>query len=201
MCERTANPRIKRATPEGLTLVELLAALVLSTLLMGAVLGVLRSLTRNQKAALLNSPTEEWQSRLTGQLEWDLVNSRSIAVTAAGFELRGFAGCDLKSGLLLHCPTLVQYGVATAGAANCLVRREIHVEATDLDEQSSELVSIQIEHIVFGVEDEKTHEMVPSVLNPNKTTADDMLIPERPVVAIYRIGEHTPIYYHAFVLR
>ncbi|HXY33204.1 MAG TPA: hypothetical protein VEI07_03190, partial [Planctomycetaceae bacterium] len=92
MCERTANPRIKRATPEGLTLVELLAALVLSTLLMGAVLGVLRSLTRNQKAALLNSPTEEWQSRLTGQLEWDLVNSRSIAVTAAGFELRGFAG-------------------------------------------------------------------------------------------------------------
>lgn len=138
--------------PAGLTLVELLAATVLSTLLMGAVLGLLTSLTRSQKGILANHEIPApWQTRLQGILEWDLQNSRSLISTPRGFQLEGFAGRDFSSGTPLHSPCRITYEIVEAADRRHLVRRETHTESLNLDNSTTALICLDVEKVVCGV--------------------------------------------------
>jgi type II secretory pathway component PulJ len=183
-----------------MTLVELLAATILAALLMAAVLGVLKSVTRAQKVLARNGPTEGWQARLVNQLEWDLANSRTVVTTAEGFELGGFAGRDFASGAALHCPTSIQYAVRNLGGRSCLVRGEAHLDSLNLDNQSLELVCNQVERIVLGSADGAAPQLS-SATKPQKNADDDASIPDQPVVALYGVGQEKPVFEHAFILR
>jgi hypothetical protein len=181
-----------------MTIIELLAATVLAVSLMGAVLGILKSVTRAQKVVLDRAPSEDWQCRIVEQLEWDLTNSRSVVTTAAGFELYGFAGRDFISGIPLHGPTVIAYENADRGTSHGLLRTETHLDSTELHNQKTELVCQTINRIAMAS---------PEADGPGagdqglpKSLADGP-IPNRLAVCLYRAGESQPALQHAFTLR
>jgi len=184
----------------ALTLVELLAATILAALLMAAVLGVLKSVTRSQKALLRGGRPEAWQARLIAQLEWDLANSRTAVTTPDGFQLVGFAGRDFASGAILHGPTAIQYSVQTVGSQSCLFRSEAHLDSLNLDNQSRELVCNRIVRIALGSAD-ATAVKGSSATSAPAQNSEDTPIPDQPVVVLYGVGQETPVLQHAFTLR
>ncbi|WP_010583130.1 hypothetical protein [Schlesneria paludicola] len=145
----------------GLTLVELLAATVLSTLLMAAVLGLLTSVSKAQSVALrAHGIPDPWQQRLDEVLRWDLQNSRSIRTTEAGIELAGFAGRDLSTRMPIHCPCLVEYFIVATGDRTHLFRRESHVESLNIDNSYSDLVCLDVSKITIGPASDRTNASV-----------------------------------------
>lgn len=176
-------------------MVEVLAAMLLAAMLMAAVLGVLKAVTSHQKA-FTKGLQESWQPQLSALLEWDLSNSKTVLLTAEGFELRGFAGRDLVSGMPLHCRTSIQYTVKEVRNESCLVRTETHLDAPNLDSVRRELVLSRVERIVLGESDGTT-------LKDNKAADPDegTPLPEQATVAIIGSNTHAEIFRHVFPLR
>jgi hypothetical protein len=183
----------------AMTLVELLAATILAALLMAAVLGVLKAITREEKALKGNTTGENWEAQFVRQLEWDLANSRTVTVTPTGFQLVGFAGRDFASGAPLHCRTSIEYAVHNLRGGSVLVRNEAHLDSPDLDNQSLELVCNRIERIVLAAAEAGVR--APNAKTATGKTADDASIPDQPVITLYAMGQEKPILQHAFVLR
>jgi type II secretory pathway component PulJ len=181
----------------GMTLVELLAATILAALLMAAVLGVLKAITREQKALKSDGSSEPWQAQLIRQLEWDLTNSRSVVTTANGFQLIGFAGRDFATGAALHCRTSVEYAVQDVEGKSFLVRSEAHLDSANLDNQTLELVCNHVERVALSAADARSATAKKTAANGS----DDASIPDQPLVSIYAPGQERPILEHAFVLR
>jgi Tfp pilus assembly protein PilV len=184
------------ATPprRGLTMVEVLAATLLSALLMSAVLGVLKAVTGHQKA-FTQGMQESWQPQLRALLEWDLSNSKTVLLTDDGFELRGFSGRDLVSGMPLHCRTSIQYEVKKVRDESCLVRTETHLDAPNLDSVRSGLVLSRVERIVLGE---------PGGSTPKTTNAADAVegtpLPEQATVVLIASDSHAEVFRHVFPL-
>jgi hypothetical protein len=195
----TAAPLTERplATPprRGLTIVEVLAATLLSALLMSAVLGVLKAVTGHQKV-FTQGLQESWQPQLCALLEWDLSNSKTVLFTDDGFELRGFSGRDLASGMPLHCRTSIQYLVKKVRDESCLVRTETHLDAPNLDSVRSELVLSRVERIILGD---------PGSSTPKTTSAADSAegtpLPEQATVVLIASDSHAEVFRHVFPLR
>ncbi len=212
----------------GLTLIELLAATALATLLMVAVLGVLKSITRGQKVLLAREPIESWQLRLTEQLRWDLENSRAFKPIAAGFQLEGFAGRDFSSSATTHARSVIEYVVVRAGDRGQLIRRESHPDSLQLHNSISELVCLDLERIVLGRPGEQASPVAnradfsgppspvatPPPTPQDRTTrtespkstvvdrpVDSQPLPDRVAVTLYRSGTSTPVFSHAFLVR
>ena len=104
----------------GLTLIELLVAGILTTLLMGSVLMLLR--VTYADAALLSAETATPPTLLAEQIARDLTNSRGVRIAPGRVSLAGFVGTRRRM------PTLqrgrVTYSVRRFGSAACLVRTE-----------------------------------------------------------------------------
>jgi hypothetical protein len=184
----------------ALTLVELLAATILAALLMAAVLGVLKAVTREQRALKIHPSAEAWQAQFIRQLEWDLANSRTVTTTTTGFQLVGFAGRDFVSGAGLHCRTSIEYAVQNVRGRPFLVRIEARVDTPNLDNQCLDLVCYPIERIVLSSNGE-------SAANPasgkkaTPQTPEESPIPDQPLVTLYAVGQEKPVLEHVFVLR
>jgi hypothetical protein len=185
------------ATPAhfGFTVVEVLAATMLAALLMCAVLGVLKAVTSHQKAFTQGLPAP-WQPHLSALLEWDLSNSKTVLVNEYGFELRGFAGRDLASGMPLHCRTSIQYTVRKVRDESCLVRTETHLDAPNLDSVRSELVLSRVERIVVG---DSTG--APPKVDQSTDPQEGPPLPEQALVAVIASDSHTEVFRHVFALR
>lgn len=133
----------------GLTLVELMAATLLAALLMGAVLGLVTSITRQQRTILAGHGIPEgWQVRLQEVLEWDLQNSRSLKSVPRGFLLEGFASRDFVTGEPIHAPSRILYEIQEVEDRRHLVRREIHTESLNLENSSSAVVGLDVGEIL-----------------------------------------------------
>jgi hypothetical protein len=190
-----SNNPIAIPVRRGLTMVEVLAATLLAALLMSAVLGVLKAVTGHQKA-FTRGLQESWQSQLCALLEWDLSNSKTVLLTADGFELRGFAGRDLLSGMPLHCRTSIQYTVKKVRDESCLVRTETHLDAPNLDSARCELVLSRVEQIMLGDSGSPT-------LKATKAAdpAEGTPLPEQAMVVLIGSDSHAEVFRHAFPLR
>lgn len=140
-----------RPSRGGFTLTELLAALTLTVLLMGSVLGMLTVVHRAQREVLeQHGIPAPWEVQLEEILAWDLENSRSIVVTESGVRLDGFAGRDLSTRAPLHCPARVEYEIVSVKDRRHLIRRETHVELLHLDNSLTELVCADVTQIRMG---------------------------------------------------
>jgi hypothetical protein len=179
----------------GLTMVEVLAATLLAALLMSAVLGVLKAVTGHQKA-FTQGLQESWQPELGALLEWDFSNSKTVLLTADGFELRGFAGRDLVSGMPLHCRTSIQYAVTKVRDESCLVRTETHLDAANLDSVHTELVLSRVERIVLG-DSGRSKLKATKATDPEEGTP----LPDQATVVLVASDSHREIYRHVFPLR
>lgn len=135
----------------GFTAVELLVATVLSAMLMGAILGILRSITRAERTLASQAPLQSWHARLIDALEWDFANSRSLTVLPQGVELHGFAGRDWRTGLASHRPTLIRYLIQADGDVSCLVREETRLDSLSLDNTVRELVATGVDQLSVQV--------------------------------------------------
>jgi prepilin-type N-terminal cleavage/methylation domain-containing protein len=120
-------PRGGRAhSPPGFTLVELLAATALSTVLMLAVLQVLGTLGRSrsmmEKQAAAAAP---WREDLTEMLRRDLGGATGVRYAPNGIVLAGHAA--LRPGSLAPTdePVTVTYGLAEIHGRNWLYRRQV----------------------------------------------------------------------------
>jgi prepilin-type N-terminal cleavage/methylation domain-containing protein len=200
VAQRWSTEDRNRLIRHGFTLVELLAATILAALLMAAVLGVLKAVTRSERAILHTASPEAWQSRLVALLQWDLTNSRTVVTTPDGFELRGFAGRDFKSGAVLHGPTSIQYAVKTIGSRSYFVRLEAHLDSQSLDNRSINLVCSPIERVTLG-----RAEGTPMPSTPTNVAAtaasEESPIPDRLLLCLYGAGQEGPVLQHAFNLR
>lgn len=112
------------STRLGLTAIEVLASTVLASLLMVAVLGVLRGLRAQEAALDLRLPVESWQSTLNSVLQQDLENSRTYELRDTALILNGLGGRDSTTGAAIWQPAVIAYAVVTDGERSWLVRRE-----------------------------------------------------------------------------
>ena len=124
----------------GLTLVELLAALALTSLLMAGLTGVLRCLQTHRATLESERRFEPWQEQFLDTLCWDLENSRRMLVKGAECRLEGFAGRDFLSHVATHELARIVYHPVKIGRHDWLVRREVHPADRTNRNARSELV-------------------------------------------------------------
>lgn len=159
----------------GMTLVELLAAAALAGLLMSALVGVLRSLAIQRRTLLQEHPVLLWRDALASQLRWDLVNARRMSQRPGELRLTGYGGCDFDTQSVTHRPCEIVYCVQRAAGHSWLVRREIHLDSTVLNNARAEVVCADVAELVVGrIEDN---------LAPSKPDADASTAPAPPALA------------------
>ena len=113
---------MKRSSEDrrGLTLIELLVAGILTTLLMGCVLMLLR--VTYADAARLSAKTSTPPTVLAEQIARDLTNSRGVRIAPGRVVLAGFVGTRRRMPTLQR--SRVTYLVRQIGSTACLVRAE-----------------------------------------------------------------------------
>lgn len=139
--------RFPRDGRQGLTLIELTAAVALTVLLTAALSGVLVSLARHDKALREKYPDPSWGRRLKTQLEWDLAQSRRQRLTDDRITLVGYHARDPESGAALQRPTQVDYSIEEIGARRCLIRREASLDALSNDPPHYQLVCLDVQNL------------------------------------------------------
>lgn len=197
---RDATSRETHSDRYGLTVVELLAATVLSVLLMTAVLGVLQTITIGQKSLVRGRTQDAWHGRFTEQLAWDLTNSRTIRPLETGFQLDGFAGRDFGSGLPIHCRTIVQYSLQSAGDRACLLRTEIHPQSLALDNHSTDMVAFDIDGVAIVSPGDAPSSTIDGQPVLHQTTIDGDL-PPRVRLELYHESLTVPLFAYDYALR
>jgi prepilin-type N-terminal cleavage/methylation domain-containing protein len=125
--------------PRGFTIVELLAATALSTLLFLAALSVIRTLGKTELTGAA-SRRYGWELSLRQQLRWDFANAVVLRHDEHGLILGGYGSLDPQTFAPTHRPVRVIYSLRDIGTGRWLVREQTSLDplATDLD--SSELL-------------------------------------------------------------
>ncbi len=132
-------------TRKAFTLLELLLANMLIAILLGALLLVISSLSREQKKNTA-SVDEDFTKSILTLLRRDLANSESAAPLAnqRGFILTGHAGLDSKSLTPTDRRARVIYEIRRRGNALCLVREQIYLDDPTKPRRFQELIATNI---------------------------------------------------------
>lgn len=113
----------RKQTKGGFTAVEVMVSMLLASLLMVAMLSVLRGLKAQADALETRVPVQSWQRTLDSVLQFDLENSRTYEQANGAIILRGFAGRDVTGPNWK--PTTILYEIAHDKNRSWLVRREL----------------------------------------------------------------------------
>jgi len=136
----------------GLTLVEMLVALVITTLLAVAALRVVTTLARTEKVAQAIGEGNYLKNAIERTIAADVLGAdhfrETAGGTAGGFALR--TRLSLKAGTLApeHLPSIVTYEVRMVGERPCLVRRQ----QTLAEAESVDLVATDVRGIRIAAE-------------------------------------------------
>jgi prepilin-type N-terminal cleavage/methylation domain-containing protein len=145
----------KTHSRNGLTLLELLTALVLASLMMSGVVGVLRQMKQKSKQIDQLDLQPAWESRLVSLITHDLQNSRRISVNETSITLTGYMGRDFNTGQATHRPTQVRYFARQTEENAWLLREEQHIDVRSTENTQTEVVcydtrSLTIERLEEG---------------------------------------------------
>ena len=134
----------------GLTLVEMLVALVITTLLAVAALRVVTTLARTEKVAQAAGEGDYLRAAIERTLATDILGADHFRETAGGFAVR--TRVSLKAGTLApeHLPSIVTYEVRKVGERQHLVRRQ----QTLAEAESVDLVAADVRGIRIAVDGE-----------------------------------------------
>ncbi len=113
----------RKQTKGGFTAVEVMVSMLLASLLMVAMLSVLRGLKAQADALEARTPAQSWQRTLDSVLQFDLENSRTFEQTNTAIILRGFAGRNVTGPNWK--PTTIIYEITHDKNRSWLVRREL----------------------------------------------------------------------------
>ncbi len=108
--------------PKGVTLVELAVSLAIVSLLMAAVLSVVRNLSRAETAGAARHDADTLAEPLKTAMSADLVHASELSPVPCGFNLKTQAALDGASMEFRHLPAEVEYRLAAIGSRNWLVR-------------------------------------------------------------------------------
>jgi hypothetical protein len=106
----------------GMTLLELLCASMLATLLMVAVLGVISGLAKAEKTLDRHQPPAEWRRRLVSRISNDLRAASSAEPLPTGVRLTGPLGRDARTGAADWTDAAVEYRVEATPLGPALMR-------------------------------------------------------------------------------
>lgn len=108
----------------GFTLVELVAASLVMSMLLMVLVSVTRSGDRQSRRARALQRSHPSVSILKDQIVRDVRNADGMRITAAGVELFGALATDPGTGAGTHQPAYVAYVVRSAGSRRVLMRTE-----------------------------------------------------------------------------
>jgi len=120
--KRLENSRTKSRTQAAFTLIELVVAIALGTLLLTTLMGVLRRSFAEIRVAASDDPSKLGRVLLAEQLRRDLTNARRMTVGNNRFELEGFIHRDPVTLIATHRPAHVIYEVRQSEGQSLLVR-------------------------------------------------------------------------------
>ena len=125
-----------RRSPRAFTLIELLAASALASVLVLVLFQVIGSLGRTRAAldrkAAADSTTsahEPWKSDLLDMLRWDLANATERKLEPGRVTLVGHGSLDRRTLAAGHEPAAVIYELERRGGRSLLVRRQVDAGA------------------------------------------------------------------------
>ncbi len=117
--------RRQSTSATGYSLIEVLAALLLASILMVSILQLLKNLhSRERLVDRTINLHAAWQDRLFQSLERDLRNSRRIRIQSGMFELEGHCGTDIDRGLADLSEAVVTWRVVASEKSSVVVREE-----------------------------------------------------------------------------
>jgi len=108
----------------GFTAVELIVSMVLASLLMVALMCIVRGLDIKTKAFVGKQVKPVWQSVLDGALQQDFENAAEIEHIGNSFVLRGYGGKGASNGLPNWKRVEITYSLVPAESGAWLVREE-----------------------------------------------------------------------------
>lgn len=141
------SPARHRATINrcGFTLLELLAALLLASLLMGAVFRLLHAMHAQERIlAQSTSQHEAWMPRIFQLLERDIRNSRQMIVRPNEVLLTGFAGTSRSQSNTTQQAANVVWGTRIVDGRLCLQREERQLDVRTNQNVDRQLIAVGV---------------------------------------------------------
>lgn len=107
---------------DGLTLIELMCALLLGAMVVSLLCGVVATMSRRERELRESWPDEGWLRRVRRQMEYDFANSRSVRLDSGRLLLDGYAAVDVGESRL--GPSVVWYEVVMPEAGEPRLLRQ-----------------------------------------------------------------------------
>lgn len=132
----------------GFTLIEMLLATVLASILMGGVLVAAGALSRDRLRMEARQASEH-RGEALAMIRRDLANGAALVgpVDAAGFEVVGFGGIDAKTFLPNGRLVRVRYRIVRQGRSGVLVREQAYLDDPVRVDRWSEIVALDVNRI------------------------------------------------------
>jgi len=162
---RTPTRRYRLPPGRAFTLIELVVAVALASLLMILVLSVSASVRRDRTLIPAHDQTHDWRDRFVALIQHDLIHGRTVDVDRKEKKIViiGYSGLDRRSLEPTHRPTRVVYRLiemelpATASAgpdddAASLVSRSTALvrEQVDLDDMTNRNAYVEVVQVGVG---------------------------------------------------
>jgi prepilin-type N-terminal cleavage/methylation domain-containing protein len=141
--------------PRGLTLIELLVATALASMLLVAVMSLLKTLAVKRKVLVEQTAMAPWQQSLEEQLRWDLTHARRFEFAAESLWLMGYAARDFATGVITHRRSEVVYRLVRLGERTWLLREETQPDMLSNGNRRRELVCCGLTTIAMEIPGEK----------------------------------------------
>ena len=142
---------VPRPIQSGFTIVELLTAVVLASLLLVAVMGLIHTLTAKQRQLTAQQDRPAWHALAAERLRFDLANARNFEWSPRYLRLIGYAGRDFDSFRTTHRPTEVVYRVTEIGGRAWLLREERQLDVLSNANRRSEIVCAGLDAIGIDI--------------------------------------------------
>ena len=154
-------------TRSGFSLVELMVALLISTLLITALLGLTTQLSRSAKAVMKNNSGKKWEAILQSQIEADYQHAVSVVVKprVIAIQANKVPHVDLQSREYqeLLVPVLVAYEVFEKDGDSFLYRTETRLDVSAPNNRVTHLMSERVTG--FSTNTRLDTDVAPGVLN------------------------------------
>lgn len=146
----------------GMTLVELLAALTLSAMLMAVLLGMISQQSQLNKQLQAKRPFMPWQSHLRKQLQSDYAGCRHFLLKPDRIVFEGYSRFDDDKTGLATGPSSIQYYIVSSNGESLLFRERTDLMSIQPDRVTRELVCSSASQ--FRLESELSMDVAPGVL-------------------------------------
>jgi len=146
---RSRHVRLSTRSPAGLTIIELLVAMMLATFLIVGTMGLSSALSRQCHELVESAQPQPWIHLLAAGVRRDLSNARHIAVLRDRLVLTGYLGTRAADPHGTLRAAEVTYQLVSAGDYHGLVREERPLDLVSNVSPSRQLVASGISGFQF----------------------------------------------------